>query len=93
MEIVIEGPRFYDQEDENIFFNCIYALPEYKEVKGKGLNLHIQLKEPITDSTVIQLVIICRRWQIAIEPLKVLKKPSNADLSLWEKQIEFTANT
>jgi len=84
MEIVIKGPRFYDTEDENIFFNCIYSLPSYEEVKGKGLNLHIKFKEPISDEAIKQLVIICVRWEINIEPLRKLRRPSNSEFSLWQ---------
>lgn len=87
MEVIIEGPSFYDEEDENIFFNCLYSLPEYQDVKGKGVNLHIYLKEPVTDETIKQLVVTCRRWQIDIEPLKSLRRPSNSSLSLWEQEI------
>ena len=88
METIIEGPSFYDQEDENIFFNCLYSLPEYEEVKGKGINLHIKLKEPVTDETIKQLVIICRRWKINIEPLRKLHRSSNSELSLWDQEVE-----
>jgi hypothetical protein len=84
MEVVIEGASFYDQEDENIFFNCLYSMPDYKDVKGKGINLHIQLKDPVSDETIKQLVITCRRWQIDIEPLKGLRRPSNSAMPLWE---------
>ena len=88
MEVVVEGPSFYDEEDENIFFNCLYSLPDYEDVKGKGLNLHIQLKDPVSDETIKQIVITCRRWKIDIEPLKILRRPSNESLSLWEEEIE-----
>ena len=84
MEVVIEGPSFYDTEDENIFFNCLYALPEYEEVKGQGVNLHIQLQEPVSDETIKQLVVVCFRWEIDIEPLRKLRRPSNNEFSLWE---------
>jgi len=88
MEVIIEGPSFYDQEDENIFFNCLYSLPEYEEVIGKGLNLHIKLKESVSDETIKQLVIICRRWKINIQPLKTLHRSSNSKLSLWEHEVK-----
>ena len=87
MEVIIEGPSFYDEEDENIFFNCLYSLPDFQDVKGKGVNLHIHLKEPVTDETIKQLVVTCRRWQIDIEPLKGLRRPSNSSLSLWEQGV------
>ena len=93
MEVIIEGPSFYDIEDENVFFNCLYSLPEYEKVIGKGINLHINLKEPVSDQTAKQLVIVCRRWKINIEPLEVFHKPSNSKLSLWEHEIEYATNT
>ena len=88
MEVVIEGPTYYDKEDEAIFFACLYSLPDYKEVIGKGRKLHIQLKEPVTEKTIIQLLILCRRWRIDIAPLLKFRHSSNNDIGLWEQEIE-----
>ncbi|WP_183910981.1 hypothetical protein [Simiduia aestuariiviva] len=85
MEIIIEGPSFYDEEDENIFFNALYALPGFLSVKGKGLNLHIQFKSSPSDEAVKQLVVICRRWFIDIAPLLPLKNQNNSGLVLWHE--------
>lgn len=48
-EIIIEGPEFYGQEDENIFFHCIYNLPNFSEVKGAGTQLTIQFTSVVTE--------------------------------------------
>ena len=88
MEIIIEGPTFYDEEDENLFFNSLYSLPDYKAVKGIGLKLHVQLTEPVSDETIKRMVVVCRRWQIDIEPLRSLRRSSNNGLLLWDRDVE-----
>ena len=83
MEVIIESPSFYDEEDENVFFNCIYALPGFVTVKGRGINLLISFSEPITNEAIKQLVVICRRWNIDISTLLSYKNESNDYLELW----------
>jgi hypothetical protein len=67
-KIIIEGPTFYGQEDENLFFQCIYNLPNYFEVKGAGTRLTISFKSEITETAQEQIEVLCRRWQTAICP-------------------------
>jgi len=87
-ELILRGPTFYSQEDEDIFFKLLYALPEFEEVTGKGRNLHIKLKEPVSNESIKQMIIICRRWKIEIEPLKIFLRPSNKDFLLWNRCID-----
>lgn len=84
MEVIIEGPHFFAQEDEDRFFQWIYSLPAYERVTGIGTKLHIALREPVDDDTVKQLLIICRRWLIDVVPLGTLKHPSNEKFALWD---------
>ncbi|WP_126454810.1 hypothetical protein [Sulfuriflexus mobilis] len=65
MEVVIEGPSFCDKEGEEVFFNCLYSLPDYEKVTGKGINLHLQLREPVSDETIKQIADICNKWEIS----------------------------
>jgi len=85
MEITIHGPTFYDQEDENVFFSCIYSLPGYKQVRGHGSELTISFDSEVSDTDIIQLLVICRRWFIAIEPLIAYKNSTNEGCYLWKK--------
>jgi len=55
MSITIEGPTFYDQEDENIFFECLYSLPSFKEVKGYGVELTIIFASEPEEEAIIKL--------------------------------------
>ncbi|MEN3158714.1 hypothetical protein ABC502_10055 [Alkalimonas sp. NCh-2] len=84
MEIIIEGPMFYAQEDEDLFFSCIYGLPGFEHVQGQGTLLKIEISEPVTDEAIVKLVILCRRWSIDIAPLLGLRRKSNQALPLWE---------
>jgi hypothetical protein len=86
MELTIKGPAFYAQEDEDLFSSCIYGLPNFKQVWGRGLHLDIEFSEPPTDEAIVKLVIICRRWSIDVSPLFKLRRASNQDFSLWEHE-------
>jgi hypothetical protein len=90
MDITIEGPDFYHQEDEDIFFSCIYNLPGYQQVKGHGVELTISFASDISEQAVMQLLVICRRWRIDPKPLLIFKTYFNPECFLWENAIEFS---
>lgn len=62
--ITIKSPTFYSQEDEEIFFQCIYNLPEYKEVIGVGAHLKIVFNSATSSEAKNHLDAICIRWKI-----------------------------
>ena len=65
-KIIIEGPIFHGQEDENLFFQCIYNLPDFSEVIGAGTQLTIRFKSEVSEIAQQQIEVLCRRWQTAI---------------------------
>ena len=87
MSISIEGPTFYDQEDENIFFECIYKLPSFNEVKGHGVELPITFKGEPEEEAIIRLLVICRRWGISTSHLEQYKTQFNSECFLWKNSI------
>ena len=87
MNISIVGPSFYDQEDENVFFGCIYGLPSFVEVRGFGMELTITFEVEATEEIIIKLLVICRRWGIDISPLKKFENTYNSDCYLWKNTI------
>lgn len=82
MEIIIEGPVFFSQEDESRFFDWLNLLPGFKKVVGEGEYLHLHFNEPLADEAIRQVLIICRRWGIDITPLRGFKTPSNEQFIL-----------
>lgn len=62
MVIEIAGPVFKCSEDENIFFERIYALPGYKEVVGRGRNLYLTIKDLSGKEIAQELREICNIW-------------------------------
>lgn len=62
MKIVLEGPVFHGQEDENIFFGCIYNIPGFKTVTGIGKNLHIEFESEVSPEASEQIQVLCERW-------------------------------
>jgi hypothetical protein len=87
MDITIEGPCFYNQEDENVFFSCIYNLPDFLRVKGHGTELTISFTSNPSEQTIIQLLIICRRWGVDPKSLLRFKTQFNPTCSLWDNEI------
>ncbi|MGL4835104.1 MAG: hypothetical protein ACRCXH_11880 [Shewanella sp.] len=77
MQITVKGPRFWCQEDEDKFFEWIYSLPNYQSVTGRGLDLIIELNEPVSQSTINQLFVLFKRWELdfnALAPLNNINK-------------------
>ncbi len=60
--MIIEGPVFKSEEDENIFFQCIYNLPDFKEVVGAGTELTITFNATISEIAKEQVKVLCHRW-------------------------------
>jgi hypothetical protein len=87
MDITIDVPIFYHPEDENIFFSCIYRLPDYKQVRGQGRALTISFNQPLSNEAIAQLLVICRRWHISPDALMRFKGKENAKWSLWCNEI------
>lgn len=61
-KISIEAPVFYGDEDENIFFSCIYNLPGFKSLTGKGTRLNIEFNNEISDEAREQIDVLIQRW-------------------------------
>ena len=74
----IEDPKpYYSQGDEDRFFGCIYALPEYVEVLWDGAALQLTLKAPLGRDSFAELIALFKRYQV---PLRWLR-PAIAALS------------
>src|SRR5262245_1309896 len=92
MKVVIDGPWYFAQADEDRFFEWIYSLPAYKNVEGRGTKLHLTLGDPVDDETIKQLLVICRRWHIDISPLAPLRRRSNERFVLWRQDLATAAS-
>jgi hypothetical protein len=44
-----EGPTFWSQVDEDMFFNAIYSLASYVSIKGEGRNLFLYYRGAMTN--------------------------------------------
>ena len=65
-DLTIEGPVFYGEEDENIFFQCINNLSGFKEVVGAGTALTISFHSCNAEKVKEQIEVLCRRWDTKI---------------------------
>nr|WP_086938584.1 hypothetical protein [Thaumasiovibrio occultus] len=89
MIVTIQGPSFYGPEDEEVFFGCLYSLPEFEKVVGVGLNLDIHFKAPVSGDVIKLLLVICRRWGIDVSPLRKHIDDLDVDSLLWDDDISL----
>ncbi|MBB5865895.1 hypothetical protein [Xanthomonas sp. 3058] len=83
IEIVLDGPVFFAQQDEEQFFSWLAALPAYAGVRGRGCQLHLELTWPVDPATVESLLVICHRWEIDKAPLAPLKSEAVSWHVVW----------
>ncbi len=93
MIIFFEGPTFFAAADEDHFFRWLAALPGYKDIRGSSTTLGLTLDDSIEPDTVLQLLVIFRRWQIDITPLLPLRSPETSHLSLWDTSLDGVPGT
>jgi len=70
MIIEIPGPVFKCDEDENIFFSRLYAMPGFNGVTGKGLNLYLTLTDHAQETVIDELQEICNMWGTTFKVLE-----------------------
>ena len=87
MIIFFEGPTFFAAADEDCFFGWLAVLPGYQDIRGSGTTLGLTLHDSIQPETVLQLLVIFRRWQIDISPLLPLRTPQTSQLPLWDNPL------
>ena len=87
MIISFKGPIFFASEDENQFFGWLYSLREYKDIRGRGTTLDLELAHPVSTDTVRQLLIVFRRWHVDPTPLVHLRSPETDSFVLWDTSL------
>jgi hypothetical protein len=61
---------YYSQGDEDRFFGCIYALPEYVEIKWDGSALQLTLRKPVSGKSFNELRGLFLRYGVPISSLQ-----------------------
>ena len=84
MIISFAGPVFFAPADEDQFFHWLGSLPEYQSIRGVGKELKLALSDPVQPETVQQLLVIFRRWNLAVTPLLPPRSPETSDFPLWD---------
>ena len=93
MIISFEGPTFFASADEDQFFRWLASLPGYKDIRGSGTTLELALDGPVDPDTVVQLLVIFRRWLIDVTPLLPLRSQETSHLALWDTSLGGVAGT
>ncbi len=61
-----KGPTFWNQADEDMFFNAIYSLASFVEIKGEGRNLYLYYHDTLTNEEKVFLIGLLKRYQMNI---------------------------
>ncbi|TNC83163.1 MAG: hypothetical protein C9356_01590 [Oleiphilus sp.] len=69
MKIEIKSPFFKCEEDENVFFTRLYALPGFESVMGNGGSVYLILKNGSESVVVKQVQDICDFWNTKFKVL------------------------
>jgi hypothetical protein len=77
-ELVVKGPTYYSEGDENAFFDWLNAISCVGRVTGHLRNLHIELRKPATIRDLTELDALLRRYRMSVAPLADLKNARNA---------------
>jgi hypothetical protein len=77
MLLVIDGPVFHGDSDEDHFFEWLAELPSFEKVVGVRTKLEITLREPVDDETALGLIVLCDRWRLDMKPLRGLRSREN----------------
>lgn len=59
-------PRFFSGPDENMFFNAIYSIPSYVEIRGVGEELLLYYSKSMTKEEKIFLQGLLKRYGMEI---------------------------
>ena len=77
-------PSFYSVEDEDHFFNWLYSLGAYKDVKGAGRELRLTLRTSrLSKKDQRKLIAIFSRYKIDLRVLRKLLEPA----SQWPSKV------
>lgn len=60
------GPKFLSQADENMFFNAIYSLASFIEIKGSSKNLCLYYQGVMSNEEKLFLTNLLKRYQMKI---------------------------
>ena len=90
MEITFEGPVFFSETDEAMFFAWLQRVPGLVSVQGHGSSLTVILASE-RSGAVAELLVLLRRWQVDPAPLLSLCSEDPYPSRLWERPIHEVA--
>jgi hypothetical protein len=70
--LLIDGPRFYSQTDEDHFFAWLQSIPEIEKVTGVVRDLELIVRRPMDKESLRDLIALMRRYNLDRAPLKPL---------------------
>jgi hypothetical protein len=70
--LIIRGPRFYSQTDEDHFFAWLQSISEVEKVTGVVRDLELIVRRPMDEESLRNLIALMRRYDLDRSPLKPL---------------------
>jgi hypothetical protein len=62
--VVVGGPRYYSQLDEDHFFGWLQSNPAVVQVSGQGLALHVTIRRPLSKEDLRELIAVFVRYRV-----------------------------
>lgn len=93
LELIFQGPIFYSQKDENLFFEWLKSLAAGIEFRGIGRDLHVSIpKSGVTPAAIRELVAIGTRYQLDLSGLRAIAKSRGFEwlgdeAKFWSKSV------
>lgn len=77
MQVRVQGPTYFSQNDETTMFEWLGRITVVREVTGQARDLIILLKRPPTDSQLRDLLALFFRYRMDMTPLAALRTDKN----------------
>lgn len=77
MQIRVQGPTYFSQNDETAMFEWLGRITVVREVTGERRDLIIVLKRAPTDNQLRDLLALFSRYRMDMTPLAALRTAKN----------------
>lgn len=77
MQIRVEAPIYFSQNDETVMFDWLGRIGVVEDVIGEGRDLISRLKQAPTDNQLRDLLALFFRYQMNMTPLAALRTAKN----------------
>jgi hypothetical protein len=74
-----EGPRFWSEGDERALFDWLERIESVSGVRGQGTTLTLEIREPVSDAALRELIGLFTRYGIEMSDLARFEAAGNRE--------------